>query len=121
MLPFALQAGAAFNLVCNLTSTLASNPAGEDLAQSAWTVTLRVDLDQRHWCVAECEEVMSLAQVTDTHIRFGTANEGPRSIGGILDRRTGLYSDRKQWPDMTIRIEGRCARAPFTGFAPDPV
>jgi hypothetical protein len=101
MLAFALQAVAAFNLVCSVTAT-----AGTSRARS--TLILRVDLERWRWCISECRTTQPLVSVTETEIWFTSSRH--------VSRETGRYFDYNALPSGDFRAEGTCERAPFTGF-----
>lgn len=119
MLAFALQAVAAFNLVCTGTSRSGPFPGG-DLSQPGgepFTITYRVDLEQGRYCAGECITTEAIAEVTDTEITFHRVPITDRGGSRILvNRETGRYVHIEVVKDDATVYQGDCQRAPFTGF-----
>lgn len=118
MITAALQATLAFNLVCSVNSEATStNPAFPPYtARRDVTVTLRVDLQQRRWCVEECRETMPIVLMTETEIWFHLGPIGTSTGERYVNWESGAYVDNQYWDDRTFRATGRCEPAPFTGF-----
>ncbi len=119
MIAFALQAAAAFNLVCaSIYTTEPSFSSGSPTAEAPFAVTYRIDLDQARYCTNPCESIEPLAEVTNAWIMLKNTSilsglEDGTVIG--VHRGTGRYIGRAVGMN-TVRHFGRCERAPFTGF-----
>jgi hypothetical protein len=113
----ALQAIAAFNLVC--TGTVRTGPVGIALPEAGgapFAITYRVDLASNLWCSDACEEAEPLALVTDTELLL---REDHRPSGGhiiIVGRQLGLFADTYINGTTATLRSGRCVQGPFTGF-----
>lgn len=120
MIAIALQAVAAFNLVCSgthVTATLVDNPHGlADRREASATWTYRVDLVANRWCRDACETTQNILRVTDTMIYFRRMDEHPFRIFTYVSRETGEILDQDNAADQVSVWRGRCERAPFSGF-----
>jgi hypothetical protein len=117
---FALQAAAAFNLVC--TGTYTTEPSfatgAAASAEAPFTIIYRIDLDRALYCAGDCVLLEPLAEVTDNEILLrNSAILSGFEDGTVIawNRGTGQYIGRAVGVN-TVRYFGRCERAPFTGF-----
>lgn len=111
MFVLALQAAAAFNVVCTGTLTLNGMERPDE-------TVLRVDLESRRFCFADCGRVEPIERVTDAEIVFQDVSL-PATGGRVLrrfDRATGDYLLSSVAGAVDIQVRGRCVEAPFTGF-----
>jgi len=113
----ALQAIAAFNLIC--TGTARTGPVGLAMPEAGgepFTITYRVDLASRSWCSDECAATETLALVTDTEFLLREDRRANGSHVIIVGRQLGLFADTFiDGATATLR-SGRCEQTPFTGF-----
>ena len=119
MLAFALQAVAAFNLVC--TGTEATGKLSVGLVNSPdaqpYSITFRVDLEHGRWCSHECSTTQRIVSVSDTEIRLETNVPGADDLSAVtLNRETGRFVDLLTIGENARLRQGTCERAPFTGF-----
>jgi hypothetical protein len=117
MIAPALQAIAAFNLVC--TGTLRTGPVGLALPESGgepFAITYRVDLASRSWCSDACDATEPLALVTDTEILLREDHRANGSHVIIVGRLLGLFADTFINGNVATLRSGRCEQATFTGF-----
>lgn len=113
MIALALQAAAAFNLVCTGTTILNHVDSGR-----AQEVILRVDLESGRFCFDDCGVVEPIARLSETEIVFQDVNL-PATHGRVLrrmDRATGAYLLSIESDRLSLGMTGRCVTAPFTGF-----
>ena len=104
---------AAFNLVC--TGTLRID--GRSIPE---TMTFRVDLEARRYCLDDCAETLPIAAVDDGVITFEDSREGAFSLVRTVNRESGRLYDHF-WTSLDGReaettTTGTCTSAPFTGF-----
>lgn len=120
----AAAAAAAFNLIC--TGTVQSTSATGRTA-TPYSMTYRIDLSQGKWCDGECAAPRDLARVLPTQLVLQDDNEdSPRRREMMvvqIDRDTGAHrifaTSGIGVAAIVMRWEGRCQRAPFSGF-PSP-
>lgn len=113
----ALQAIAAFNLIC--TGTARTGPVGLALPEAGgepFTITYRIDLASRTWCSDACDAPEPLAEVTDTEILLRDVHRPSGSHLIIVGRLLGIFADTAIDGPTAILRSGRCEQAPFTGF-----
>jgi hypothetical protein len=113
----ALQAVAAFNLVC--TGTVRTGPVGIALPEAGgtpYTITYRVDLAGNQWCSDNCDTTEPLALVTDGEILLREDHRPDGSHVIIVGRHLGLFADTAIAGRTAILRSGTCVQAPFTGF-----
>ena len=119
MLALALQAVAAFNLVCTGTMIMGSAAHEYEPLEGRFTTTIRVDLTSRRWCDGECRETAPLVRVTPTEIVFAELRPGGGSPSGgthSVNRESGAYLYASRAGPVFLSHTGTCRRAPFTGF-----
>jgi len=117
MVAQALQAIAAFNLIC--TGTLRTGPIGLAMPEAGgepFAITYRVDLASRTWCSDACESPEPLALVTDTEIMLREDHRPTGSHIIIVGRQLGLFADTFINGSIATLRSGRCEQAEFTGF-----
>jgi hypothetical protein len=117
MIAQALQAIAAFNLVC--TGTLRTGPVGLALPEAGgapFAITYRVDLASNLWCSDDCATPEPLALVTDTELLLREAHRPSGSHIIIVGRQLGLFADTFINGNTATLRSGRCEQAAFTGF-----
>lgn len=112
----ALAAAAAFNLVCPVTQT-AYVPGNPKPFETKFTHIIRVDLDARRFCEAECEETMPIASILEEDIVFRGSDRATSGTFEAVNRESGKYFFNALYGpgSMTFRA-GTCSVAPFTGF-----
>lgn len=117
-------AAAAFNLVCAGTQT-ADSIAGQDT--KAYEATYRLNLDEKKWCEGECKARQDIASIQPAELRLQDEHKDTPSERSMLlnaiNRETGAQAitatyanphDRRS--TITMKWEGTCAKATFTGF-----
>lgn len=116
-----LAAAAAFNLVCSGTF---SHQGYQNQGSEPYNRTLRVDLDRKKYCEAECKALFDIASVQPTQItlkkeQIDTPRER-RFVDETIDRETGRHSGLSTSGVGSRRLimkwEGKCERQAFTGF-----
>lgn len=118
--PVALASVAAFNLVCTLTS--GSSYSERDKSAKPEIAEMRIDLETKRFCIAECEETLPIQEVTPSHIVLFNAKTGAgkERFSWTISRETGRFSatERAENGDFISLVGGSCYKAPFTGFPP---
>jgi hypothetical protein len=111
-----LAAGAAFNLLC----TISSATMGHEPLKSSEGLQLeyRVDLAADRFCGGMCSETEPVAKVTETMIYLKMQQEDEKSIGDLLQisRESGRYLWLITAGGIETRMAGECVKTPFTGF-----
>lgn len=110
MLAVALQAVAAFNLVCSSVVTL----DGHEARQSQ--IIIRVDLNTNRFCVGQCLEVFPITSVSPTEVIFEQWERDRESFIRRVDRTSGRYYSEHHVISRIAIASGVCERVPFTGF-----
>jgi hypothetical protein len=120
-LAFAMQAIAAFNLVCS--GTLRSGPLGLALPEEGgepFAITYRIDLGSRLWCSDPCRATESVASIVDGEVLLRDEHRPSGSHVIIVAPGTGRFADTLIEGDFATLRSGRCEPALFNGF-PLPV
>lgn len=123
MLALAMQAIAAFNLVCTGTSFWGeTRPLQMPENREPFRAVIRVDLEAGRWCIDQCETTMPLRSVSNTEIVFRASEDSAGDTLMTANRESGEFLDRMRLIGagstgmyITMRT-GICERAPFTGF-----
>lgn len=114
MIALALQAAAAFNLLCTGATLENQQPTGEPME-----VVLRVDLNAMRFCFDDCGSTIAIARLTDTEILFQDEPmeqwPGARILRRV-NRESGEYFAQIGTSAISVGSHGRCNPAPFTGF-----
>jgi len=116
-LAFALQAVAAFNLVCS--GTLRTGPIGMALPEESgepFTITYRIDLVSRQWCSDPCGVTESVAEIVNGEILLRDQHHPSGSHVIVFAPRTGRFADTLNEDNFAILRSGSCEPAPFGGF-----
>jgi hypothetical protein len=115
--PAALQAIAAFNLIC--TGTLRTGPIGLALPEAGgepYTITYRIDLAGNLWCSDDCASLEPLVLVTDTELLLRESHVPTGGRTTIVGRQIGLFADTSIDGNTATLRSGRCEQGAFTGF-----
>ena len=112
MIALALQAAAAFNLVCTGTLVDTDHPG-----KVRWTSVYRIDLNRGRWCSAECRLSFPIVESTPEMITLSRIN-GPNMTGlAVIYRESGMLWDRMTGEsDLNWEVRAQCEHAPFTGL-----
>jgi hypothetical protein len=116
-LALAMQAIAAFNLVCS--GTLRSGPIGVALPEEGgepFAITYRIDLSSRLWCSDPCNATEPVAEIVDGAILLRDQHRPSGSHVIVFTPRTGRFADTLNEDDFAVLRSGRCEPAPFEGF-----
>ena len=117
MIATALQAIAAFNMIC--TGSLRTGPVGMALPEEGgepFTIEYRIDVDARRWCTDTCDDGEDLASASEGVIVLRERYDEDGSSVIMVNPRSGRFSDTLiEGSNATLR-SGTCAPAPFTGF-----
>lgn len=118
-----LQAPAQFNLVCSGQEW----DRLEGGRARPYSVTLRIDLDAKRWCVDACPSGRTIAEITPD--RIDLALERPDAGSSLrissatyIDRINGTYREYFSLIGASVqsyRREASCELVPFTGM-PQP-
>lgn len=114
MIGVALQAAAAFNLVCSVVTT--------GMPSRRSTLVMRVDLQSMRYCMERCAQTLPIKRVSESEIVFhdGMSEYSNTIIRRRVNRESGQYwsSTSSRFGGRAIETDshGRCEAAPFTGF-----
>jgi len=117
MIAAALQAIAAFNLVCG--GTMRTGPLGLALPESGgapFAITYRIDLDRQLWCSDACDTTEPIASVLDGQILLREQYDPNGSRVIAFTPATGRFTDTRIEGETATLRSGVCEAAPFTGF-----
>ena len=112
MILWASITAATFNLVCNVeVPDVHGDTTGAE-------IIFRVDLRARRYCVANCEDTYSIQSFNKSRVVFEDARgvNGKRRIR-IVSRKNGAYYFSISDGNRTMKSEGRCVSAEFTGLS----
>jgi len=80
-------------------------------------VHFRLDLQNRKWCVSDCQSVWSINEISDAMIKIETYEEdGSRDWIITINRYTSQFSAVHYGYGEKPADEGQCRVEPFTGF-----
>ena len=117
MLAAALQAIAAFNLMCS--GTVRTGTLGQALPEQGgepFSVTYRIDLEGRSWCSGACETTEPLAGVAGGQIILRDRHHPAGSNVIVITPAEGRFTDTLIEGDSATLRSGTCEPAAFTGF-----
>jgi len=117
MLAAALQAIAAFNLICS--GTVRTGTLGQALPEQGgepFSITYRIDLEGRSWCSDACETTEPLAAVAGGQIVLRERHHPAGSSVVIFTPAERRFTDTRIEGDTATLRSGTCEPAPFTGF-----
>ena len=113
----ALQAIAAFNLVC--TGTMRTGPIGMALPEAsgeAFAITYRIDAERRLWCSDDCLRTEPVVSIASGQILLRDAHDPSGSHVITLFPATGRFTDTLIEGDTATLRSGRCEPEEFDGF-----
>jgi hypothetical protein len=116
----ALQATAAFNLVC--TGTLRSGPIGIALPEAQgepFAVTYRIDADRGLWCSDACARTEEVALIAEGQILLRERHSPSGSHVITIIPAAARFTDTLIEGDQAILRSGRCEPEDFSGFPAD--
>ncbi len=113
------QGGGQFNLTCvGPKKVIDLSLVAEETTQER--MVLRLDLDAKKWCTADCQQTMPIAEVTNTAIvlQKSVLTPGPGQMFMIneVNRTSGRYIRSSRFKGLSINYDGACEKTPFTGF-----
>ena len=116
----ALQTIAAFNLAC--AGTLRTGPIGLALPEQEgepFTITYRINADDRRWCSDECETVEPIAAIVQGLILLRDRHEASGSHTITITPANARFVDTLIEGNRATLRSGQCEPRDFTGF-PQP-
>lgn len=116
-LAFAVQAIAAFNLVCS--GTVRSGPIGMALPEEGgepFTITYRIDLGNQTWCSDGCASTETVAAIVNGEILLRDRHVASGSHVIVVTPGTGRFADTLIEDNVATLRSGRCEPAAFDGF-----
>lgn len=113
-----------FNLRC-VGETWFTVGGQNEKKTSKWKADIRVDLEERKWCIWECDRILDIVEVTDDQIvlqelkqSLETHGENWIEVTTFVNRMSGDYLTVQDQNLIHGETSATCERRPFTGITP---
>jgi hypothetical protein len=115
---------AQFNLNCSGLVRSRDTAQGDVVRETAWSDTIRVDLQENKFCDGDCDRPQAILQVSPDKIVFRQFKENYLSETYSIDRVTGgiwhliiqVFEDDKPVHTKSAGWEGKCTPSAYTGM-----
>ena len=118
--PWVLQSGAAFNLVCSIAGTMGLLDPNGNLTQTTdrtYTRVFRVDFAAGWWCADDCKEISRIVRATRAEVVLQQTKTADIDAFMRVDLETGTYSSHLKTSRASSSGTGTCQFARFTRFS----
>lgn len=107
------QTNQQFDLMCRGTLDVYNRAGGSLIRTYPLDNRYRLDLDQRVWCVNDCQDLKDIGEVTSTRI---VLTESGRAISLTVDRLTGEMTGVRDLGILRREIKLSCTLLPYSAM-----